>query len=809
MSQTSQIVYSPGSSERIRHAAADFQRYLSLATGTYLPLRRARTLPDGGIRFVLGFRGDSALGDALLARELVAAPHGADGYALRRVGDLVAIVGADEAGAVYGVYALLEEAYGCGFFLGSEVIPAGTAPLLPPHLDLSRAPAFATRGLLPWYDFLSGPTAWNLEDYQLYIDRMVRMGLNFLGLHVYSEGSVNRSGGAEPFLSFTYRGVGHDAYLDTTQTSRWGYQPMRTSVFAYGTDQVFAGEVFGAEAAIAARGPLDAAARAKSLLSDALSYAKRRGLKICVGFEPAAVPEETLRALPSNAKRSRRDDDGSLHQVLDLSSVVAHDVLRIRLDDLLTTYPAVDAIWLWQNEDAAWALQRPDTDTLPFDVSYLRAAYDYLRQRAPGVQLVISGWGAVHQLFDQMHQELPSDIAFSALHHNLGTSETAAVYGRLKGRSRWPIPWLEDDATLWQPQYHVGRFHNDIVRARQFGADGMIGIHWRTRVIDHNASYFARSLWQPDLSPDDFYQWYGQRLAGQEQGPKLGATLTAIDQSHHWPGYLDDRHVGSTEWSGGHSNEAGKAFSPLPTAPDVVEAFSRFVEDLQTLASSLPDEASRERLRYHLSQAAFSQHYVVSQQEAAAIDTLVQEAIAGERKLSAAELSQARDHLERLFAAVRQAVETFAAMICTTADLGVLASLNQKYVQRAIWQRVDAIRQVAVDPSAVPEPDLAPADSAGRLFVPVPPDSVTSDGVGLQVIVQNARATAVSLHMASLSGEDEETAELTRLNRGVWRGTLRGRSSVIYWIEATTPTGTLRAPEAPDQTYSAIALPDE
>src|SRR5690606_5808044 len=110
--------------------------------------------------------------------------------------------------------------------------------------------------------------------YRLYIDRMVRMGLNFLGLHVYSTDSVNESGGAEPFLSFEHHGVGHYAYLDTTQTSRWGYLPMRTSAFSYGTEHFFAGEVFGADAAIEANGPLDAARRGKELLGAALDYAK-------------------------------------------------------------------------------------------------------------------------------------------------------------------------------------------------------------------------------------------------------------------------------------------------------------------------------------------------------------------------------------------------------------------------------------------------------------------------------------------------------------------------------------------------------
>lgn len=807
MTQTGQIVLSANATDRIRHAGADLQRYLTMATGTCPTLVSATSLPTAGLRFVIGFLGDKALGDALIVDGAVSVESHSDGYSLRRVDELIAIVGADEAGVVFGVYALLEEAYGCGFFLGSEVVPAGSQPLLPDALDLQRAPAFSTRGLLPWYDFLSGPTAWNLNEYKLYFDRMVRMGLNFIGLHVYSTGSVNRSGGAEPFLSFSYRGINHDAYLDTTQTARWGYQPMRTSEFVYGTDQVFAGETFGADVAVEATGPLDAADRGKALLREALAYAKERGFRICLGFEPAAVPEEILNALPPNAKRPLRGRDGATQHVLDLTTVVAKDILRLRLDDLLETYPMVDAIWLWQNEDAAWTTQHSAADILPFDSSYLRVAHDYLNERAPEVNLVVSGWGAVHTLFDQLNAELPKDVTFSALHHNLGTTPTDEVYGRLDGRDRWPIPWLEDDATLWQPQYHVERFQNDIARAHEFGANGMIGIHWRTRTIDHVASYFARALWQPGLDVTEFYRWYGERLVGTQRADAFAAQITHIDQSHAWPGYLDDDHVGSTAWSHGHSNEAGAAFNPLQTSPTVVETFGVFSDFLRELATETEDDAARERIQYHAAQVGFAEDYVQSQHAAAAIDALVATAMHESRCLHSAEQTAVNDHLQAIFSAVRRAIETFAATISTTADLGVLASLSLKYAQRAIWQRVDAVRQVTALPDDVPTPDLTLGASPSRVFVPVPPEVIAEGGALVEAIVQHPSIEAVTLRRQTLTGTALEDIPLVNRGRGVWTGLLTSNESVRYWIEARTGANViLRSPAASGLTHSAIVL---
>jgi len=35
---------------------------------------------------------------------------------------------------------------------------------------------FEIRGVLPWHNFLSGPTSWNIEDYQKYLDECERNG---------------------------------------------------------------------------------------------------------------------------------------------------------------------------------------------------------------------------------------------------------------------------------------------------------------------------------------------------------------------------------------------------------------------------------------------------------------------------------------------------------------------------------------------------------------------------------------------------------------------------------------------------------
>ena len=42
---------------------------------------------------------------------------------------------------------------------------------------------FVVRGTLPWHNFLSGPTAWDEEDYERYLDRMQALSLNYITFH--------------------------------------------------------------------------------------------------------------------------------------------------------------------------------------------------------------------------------------------------------------------------------------------------------------------------------------------------------------------------------------------------------------------------------------------------------------------------------------------------------------------------------------------------------------------------------------------------------------------------------------------------
>ncbi len=199
---------------------------------------------------------------------------------------------------------------------------------------------------------------------------------------------------------------------------------------------------------------------------------------------------------------------------IDPESVAARDILEARLANLLEAYPTVDYVWLWEDESMNWASQK---ESVPFSVTPFQQAHDFLRRHAPEKRLVVSGWGGVVRHFAYFHQHLPGDVIFTSLNDNLGWDPVNEEYGKLGERERWPIPWLEDDPAMWLPQFHVHRGANDLDLAEKYGCQGVLGIHWRNRMMNADAGFQARASWDRTLKPAKFFQSFA---AAQAEGPR-------------------------------------------------------------------------------------------------------------------------------------------------------------------------------------------------------------------------------------------------------------------------------------------------
>ena len=105
------------------------------------------------------------------------------GYVVSTNDATVTIAAAQPIGVLYGVYGYLE-ALGFGFFLGGDTLPDANTFRWNP-VNTSAQPVFDIRGSLIWPNFLNSPATWDLPDYQVFFDQMVKMKNNLVHIPAY------------------------------------------------------------------------------------------------------------------------------------------------------------------------------------------------------------------------------------------------------------------------------------------------------------------------------------------------------------------------------------------------------------------------------------------------------------------------------------------------------------------------------------------------------------------------------------------------------------------------------------------------
>ncbi len=502
-------IYLSGSASQLEAlGAAELRRYLYLLTGKLAPVIKIGSLAelkDPGIlvdqkgRFQTPGREHDASAGKIAAEQML--KLGPGDFQLKtfehdKTRHLL-IAGGDGPGLLYGVYAFVET-LGIRFYLDGDVVPEERIRFKMPALDEIRRPLFKLRGIQPFHDFAEGPDWWNEENYKMILGQLPKLGMNFFGLHTYPEGGPN----AEPTVwiglpgDLDKDGQAHFSYPSSYQNTfrvnpgshNWGYQAKKTSDFHFGASQLFERDDYGVDIM---EGLMpepktpeqsnELFKRTAALFRDAFSFAKLLGVQTCVGTEtPLTVPalvQERLRRMGKDPK-----DPG-----------IIRELYKGIFQRIAVAYP-VDYYWLWTNEGWTWsdasseAIKAVMTD---LDMA-VRAAEDLGRP----FSLATCGWvlGPPNNrtLFDQM---LPKNVAASCINREVGKAPLDPNFSRIEGRSKWAIPWLEDDPSLTSPQLWVGRMRRDAVDAQRYGCDGLMGIHWRTRILSPNIGALAKAAW--------------------------------------------------------------------------------------------------------------------------------------------------------------------------------------------------------------------------------------------------------------------------------------------------------------------------
>lgn len=720
-----------------------------------------------------------------------------------------ALMASSEQSLLYAVFDFLER-QGLVFGIDGTTVPIDRAPFLLPIASQpwTASPRFSVRGLLPWPDFLNCISVYNPEDYRAYFASMLRMRFNMFGMHVYTQ---NYPGAlAESYLSFDFAGSGHRAALEDTTMRSWGYLPQRTSTYKMGAAQFFDQETFGADATRLGADTWDIAARTTKMMRGAFDFASELGIRTGIGFEPYQNPAEIVSALPPEALSC----PGGF-----IESRTGRALLERRLADLLERYPMVDYVWLWQDENANWESRNKK---IPLPVTPFQQAHDFLRRHAPDKKLVLAGWGGVTRHFESLHQRLPGDIIFSALSDTFGWDPMNEAFSKLGDRERWPIPWLEDDPSMWFPQFRASRFQMDMKRAQDFGCQGVLGIHWRHRIVDPTATYLARASWDKRLTASAHYRTFCAAMASGDRARRLAELFVDCDSGHAISStflgtYNKEGFANTAELTGDYS----QAFIYTQNEPDmaVLPRQRATAEQFRELKAAAQTLIERDRIGYFSGFVSFMPLYCDAYATAHKLAAVLDEAV----KLRAAgDEAQAREHVTQngvpLWLAIaskaREVMLDYQATIATRNDQGQLASMQNKFVRISLERLRLSIQEFTDEllppmQQAYDEATSAEHANPARIFVPTRP-SLLKPGESLRLFIvapgPKVGAAEVKFHTRCESQSRWQTQMAAHAGRNVYTvqlGPFSAQDGMVEYYASIEADGhsLVDPPEAPRNAY--------
>lgn len=439
------------------------------------------------------------------------------------------VAGGDPVSTLYGAYRLAEH-FGVRFYLHGDVVPDEKIELTLPNLDERGETLFKTRGIQPFHDFPEGPDWWNTDDYKAIIAQLPKLRMNFIGLHTYPEGGV----GPEPTVWIglkddvnpdgTVQFSSQSSYEHTLRAA-WGNTAKKTSDFSFGTAQLFEQDAYGPDVMLGATSRSQTPEQRNMvfnktgrMLREAFEFAHSLGVRTCVGTEtPLTVPTLVKERIKSKGKDPN-------------DPAIVRELYEGMFDRIAKAYP-VDYYWFWTPEGWTWG--NPKDEEVQATVADLMAAIEAVKNVNAPFTLATCGWvlgpPKDRALFDNI---LPKEMPMSCINRNVGFAPVEAGFARVEGRPEWAIPWLEDDPAMILPQLWVGRMRRDAADALAYGCSGLLGIHWRTRVLGPNVSALAKAAW--DQKPWNPYLGKEmpvpdpQRMEGREGGEVAAFPGSAI-----------------------------------------------------------------------------------------------------------------------------------------------------------------------------------------------------------------------------------------------------------------------------------------
>jgi hypothetical protein len=288
-------------------------------------------------------------------------------------------------------------------------------------------------------------------------------------------------------------------------------------------------------------------------------------------------------------------------------------------------------------------------------------------------------------------------MPFSCINREVGFAPVEPAFKDITSRPTWAIPWLEDDPALISPQLWVGRTRKDAVDALNYGCSGLMGIHWRTKILSFNFAALAQAGWEQgewrnaqlkegerDLPQADFYLDWATAQFGSKFAKEIGTIFSNIDGG---PLLLPGKSrrtanlLRSSDWikgPGGIRLQLGDAVSGVEAEKEINSRL-QFINELESFRSKIKGKGNAERLDYWLNSFRYTRATLLLGKVLNDLDEIIKQVNEAKEKSEQENLVKnnalpLRVQATKLWCDM---MDYFLATVSTTGELGTIANLEQ------------------------------------------------------------------------------------------------------------------------------------
>jgi len=444
------------------------------------------------------------------------------------------ICGNNSRGVIDGVYSLLEQKLGYGFYLSSNACEnADKGAFSFNGWRLSAYPEFTERTTFNWYNFISGVSSWNLSEYKKWIRQSARMRYTSVMLHAYAW---------NPLTEFSYKGQTKSVeYLQNTVYGAHWHNNHTKDVRKLIGGELFAdeGPVFGADVSKIGYGGItesNRVAATKKMLREVVAYAANT---VGIGFN-WSFDIDTKWAHPQNIIKTLPPDSRFLvgkHWIARPDTKDGYQYSRKIIETVMKDYPGISTITVWWRHksgnnfgglmnnmkeseiptdwkaefDAAPAAAKEHIG--PANLYYskvtkaFRRALDELGHK--DVKLAYGSWwmntSQHHKLFASANyfqdKIFPAYVLDYSMNFDKSTSYRSELLKTGLNRKLYVIEWAQHDdgKYMGRPYTPTTKFKDKLgeVKASGFGI-----IHWTTRPLDIFFKSLQYQIWSNTFNED-------------------------------------------------------------------------------------------------------------------------------------------------------------------------------------------------------------------------------------------------------------------------------------------------------------------